>query len=196
MSEQQQKTAEQIFKELSAPFTKEVNGQVKPDHKWLPKDGKSNATKFRCMPYISGGQVRDRLNEVLGVNGWMFESKLETDGTRTGSLSLYVNGEWISRDGVGVKSNQQGEKGAETDALKRAARNFGVGAYLEKVAQRFVDKQGKIPVDKNGRKLYGDDLHNYLNGWSSGQGIMMQLLLLDKSYWNMPEFQSLFNKLK
>ena len=196
MQEQEQKI-KAILEALSAPFTRAVGDKTYPSHKWLPKDGKSNAAKFMCMPYLSGGQVRDRLNEVLGVNGWMLKSKLELDGTRTATLSIEVNkGVWIDRDGVGVKSKQEGEKGADTDALKRAARNFGIGAYLEKLAPFWIDKKGKSPADKNGRALYGNNLHNYINGFSTEQGMLAQILMFNKAAWNIPEFQTLWNKFK
>ena len=199
MEEQQQQLedkARAIFTKLSAPFTKNMNGKIHPAHKWLPKDGKTNAKKFMCTPYVSGGQVRDRLNEVLGVDGWMFKSRLETDGTRTGSLSICIGEVWIDRDGVGTKSQQEGEKGAETDALKRAARNFGIGAYLEQLAPRWVDKNGKTPVDKKGRALYGNQLHDYLNGLSSEQGLLAQILILNPDAWKLQEFKILWDKLK
>lgn len=194
---EQEKKIKAILEALSAPFVRVVGNKTYPAHKWLPKDGKSNATKFLCMPYLSGGQVRDRLNEVLGVDGWMSKSKLELDGTRTVTLSIRVSdGVYIDRDGVGVKSKSEGEKGADTDALKRAARNFGIGAYLEQLAPFWIDKKGKSPVDKNGRALYGNNLHNYINGFSTEQGMLAQVLIFNKAAWNIPEFQTLWNKFK
>lgn len=199
MKEQEQQEDEvlKIFKELSKPFTRALpNGRTIPAHKWLPKDGKTNATKFMCVPYLSGGQVQDRLNEVLGVNGWMHKSKLETDGTRTGTLSLLIKGEWIDRDGVGTKSKDEGEKGAETDALKRAARKFGIGAYLEQLGPKWIDKKGNKPVDKKGRALYGNQLHDYLNGMSSEQGLLAQIIMFNRDAWAIPEFKTVWDKLK
>lgn len=197
MEEKQQQLedkAKAIFQKLSAPFTKVVNGRTHPAHKWLPKGNKPD--HYYCMPFLSGGQVRDRLNEVLGVDGWMFKSKLETDGTRTGTLSIKIGDAWIDRDGVGTKSKQEGEKGAETDALKRAARNFGIGAYLENVAQYRIKAANKKPIDNNGRVLYGDQLSNYINGYSSEQGYLMQMVLFNPKVWEMPEVKALYEKLK
>ncbi len=199
--ENEQKVRE-IFEKLSAPFTKTVNGKVYPAHKWLPKDFKSVPGKVRCFPYVSGGQVRDRLNEVLGVDGWMFKSKLEVDGTRTGTLSVCINGEWIDRDGVGTKSkenksdesNQDAEKGAETDALKRAAKNFGVASYLDNISHFFIGASGKKPIDNNGRPLYGNQLHDYINGYSCEQGLLTQILMINPKAWEIEEFKTLWNK--
>lgn len=196
-----QEEAKRILTELSAPFTRVINGNAYPDIKWLPKDGKSVRGKIICMPYLSGGQVRDRLNEVLGVDGWMFKSHLETDGARTGTLSIKIGSEWVDRDGVGTKSNQEGEKGADTDSLKRAARQFGIGAYLEKVGPRWVDAQnnrsGKPqPVNKQGKFLYGNALHDHINGLSSAQGLLAQILILDPKNWELNEMKILWEKLK
>lgn len=202
MSEEKQQTTEEKFKaeaarildELSKPFIRTISGRNYPDHKWLPKDGKSMANKIICMPFVSGGQVRDRLNEVLGTDGWMFKSRLETDGTRTGTLSISILGTWVDRDGVGTKSKQEGEKGADTDSLKRAARNFGVGAYLESLGRKYVDAVGGKPVDKQGKPLYGDNLNKYLNGYSNEQGLLAEVLIINPGAWQMQEFKDLWNK--
>lgn len=194
-----EKSIEDIQKALAAPFIKVVGKKTYPDHKWLPKDGKSMKEKIICMPYLSGNQIRDRLNDVLGLDGWMFDSRLETDGTRTASLSILVNGNWIQRDGTGTQSNTEKEKGAETDALKRAARNFGIGSYIDQIPQHFqkakANANGKLaPVDNNGRWLYGNNLNNFINGYSSVMGHLHQILVMDNSLWSMPEFQVLYNK--
>ena len=196
---QENRIAKEIFKSLAEPFIKTLNGKVYPDIKWLPKDGKSMKDRIICMPYLSGGQVRDRLNEILGLEGWSIRSKLETDSTRTVTLSIFVDGVWIDRDGVGTRSREEGEKGADTDALKRAARNFGIGAYLEQIGHRFVPakagRNGKpAPVDNNGRFLYSNQLHDFLNGYSTEQGLLAQILIMNPKAWDITEFKELWKK--
>lgn len=159
------KSGDEIMEALAAPFELVMpDGTIVPDIKWLPSH-KSSTDKIECIPYISGNQVRNRLNSVMGAK---WTDRLEKHEDRTiCTLSLLVEGDWMDRADVGTKTNVEAQKGEATDALKRAAKNWGVGAYLETIPSVIVDTKrisGKtVTVTPKGTPIIGNDLHNYIN---------------------------------
>ena len=201
-----QKSIEEIQKQLSEPFTKEVNGKIYPAHKWLPQETNDNNTKIACYPYVDRELVIDRLNEVIGIDGWQFLSIREADGSRTGTMSLFLNGKWIDRSDVGTENNSRNkekaskEKAANSDALKRCASQFGIGLYLNHLGIKWLPckqkSNGKYQAtDDQGNFLYGDNLHNYINGMSSAQGLMYHIFMLKPELKEDNEAISLWHKL-
>ena len=91
------------------------------------------------LVYITARDVMDRLDEVCGVFGW--QSNFDYIGDRMIcklSICLYSKGqevgewgrEWITKSDGADDSNIEGAKGGISDALKRAAVQFGIGRYL------------------------------------------------------------------
>lgn len=81
------------------------------------------------LVYITARDVMDRLDEVFGVGGW--QSRFEWVGNRMMcKLSAEVSGLWVCKSDGADDSNIEGAKGGISDALKRAAVQFGIGRYL------------------------------------------------------------------
>jgi hypothetical protein len=193
---------EELRKKLEAPFTRKVNGREIPCIKWLPKTVVGpNKDKFICIPFLDKNMVTQRLDDVFGIDGWQDKPMLQADGTVFNELSVLINSEWITRGDVGTKSQVEKEKGAATDSLKRAAVKFGIGRYLSELPATFcpakVGSNGKhSPVDDKGRPLYGNNLSNYINGQSIGQGLLYQLLKEIPSLWKRDDVKKLWEDLK
>lgn len=119
--------------------------------------------------YIREKAITDRLDEVDPSWTWeLLGEPKHRDGVVVQAGRLTVHGVW--RDGVGMESVRttktggeanEAEKSAATDALKRAARLFGIGRYLldlgkaQKPQQRQT--QGKQrQVDKETGEITGD----------------------------------------
>jgi hypothetical protein len=110
------------------------------------------------LTYIPVSEVITRLNRVFGVGGWSSQivsckrDELDPDYI-VASVTLSarvadsddVTGGWISHDGIGgqkIKRTKNGDivdlgdemKGAVSDALKKAAQQFGIGLYLARDA--------------------------------------------------------------
>jgi hypothetical protein len=87
-----------------------------------------------ALAYIDARDVMRRLDEVCGVDGWQNDYPW-SDGKRVvcriGILFSDSSGEeWIWKsDGAG-DTDTEGEKGALSDAFKRAAVHWGIGRYL------------------------------------------------------------------
>ena len=192
------KTPEEIMTLLAAPFTKIVGGKSIPNHKWKVQSFYSEKKKCMCVPFVNRTLVSQRLNDVLGLGGWMFELKEVSDGSKIGTLSILINGNWIERSDIGTKTDIEGEKGSASDALKRCATLFGVGQYLENINSKHFSTAAHgrsfVPVDKSGNKLLFDGLTNYCNGMSSKQGLLAEIIQLDKALWSRPEIKALWTE--
>lgn len=83
-----------------------------------------------ALAYIDARDVMDRLDEVCGPANWQTEFNETAKGRVIGRIGIRVDGEWIWKsDGAGDTA-VEGEKGGISDALKRAAVNWGIGRYL------------------------------------------------------------------
>jgi hypothetical protein len=163
-----------IFDKLSAPFeVLGADGKRYPNHKWFTKTKKGEFAI--CVPYIDATQVSGRLNEVLGVDGWSNTLiEMSSEHPIICELTLIVNGKEITRSDIGTSSNlvysekAAQEKGRASDALKRAAKLFGVGEYLSEIQPvklKKVASGGKTyAATEEGRALKtSDELTSYIN---------------------------------
>jgi len=119
---------------LSAPFDlKEV--------KFKPQV--VQGSRALALAYVDARVIQDRLDEVLGVEGWQDEYECLPDNTVVCRLRLRLGDVWVTKMDVGGPSEQPdgGDrmKAAFSDALKRAAVKFGVGRYLYRLPSQWVD---------------------------------------------------------
>lgn len=83
------------------------------------------------LAYLNTELVKERLDAVLGPDGWANDTTAVTTKEAeimTAKCVLTIGG--VSRSDIGDAGNNEKSKGAFRDALKRAANLFGVGAYL------------------------------------------------------------------
>ena len=84
------------------------------------------------LAYIDARDVQRRLDEVFGWDGWQTYYDETQSGRVICRLSVYDSdkGEWITKSDCAGDTAVEGEKGAASDAFKRAAVSFGIGRYL------------------------------------------------------------------
>lgn len=120
-----------IFDELRAPFPPE---QVK----WRVGATTKDKSKGMALAYVDARTVQDRLDDVLGPAGWQcrFHDMAGKTCCEIGVQTIKMERPddhpdvWIWKsDGAG-QSDVEGDKGAFSDAFKRAAVRWGVGRYL------------------------------------------------------------------
>jgi Rad52/22 family double-strand break repair protein len=96
-----------------------------------------------ALAYVDARVIQDRLDEVLGVDGWQDDYECLPDGSVVCRLRLRLGDEWITKVDVGGPSEQPdgGDrlKAAFSDALKRAAVKFGIGRYLYRLPSQWLD---------------------------------------------------------
>ena len=152
----------EIEKKLKAPFQINTPNGIMPAHKW--KVNNFVGDNCMCVPYIDARQVAQRLDEVVGADNW--ENILEpVDNGMLCTLIIHFGEKKIVKSDVGTSGNIEKEKSMASDAFKRAAVKFGIGAYLYDMQAVMLPKKGKYPTTKDGKKvLYtGDQLTAYIN---------------------------------
>ena len=117
----------QVLKALSAPFNpKDIEWRVQSATR------KNNQVSLLVLAYLDARAIQERLDEVMGVN-WQTEYFQIQVGQKEAfqcKLSLKVDGEWISRTDGAEASDIESVKGGHSNALKRAAVQWGIGRYL------------------------------------------------------------------
>jgi hypothetical protein len=107
------------------------------------KPGVVSGNRALALPYVDCRVIQDRLDDVLGLDGWQDQYTPLPDGSVVCELRCRIGGEWIVKTDVGSPSEQPdgGDrlKAAFSDALKRAAVKFGIGRYLYRLPPQWVD---------------------------------------------------------
>jgi hypothetical protein len=102
-----------------------------------------SGNRAMAMAFVDARTVQDRLDEVVGVEGWQDDYEVLADGSVVCRLQVCLNGIWLTKVDVGSPSEQPDDgdkrKAAFSDALKRAAVKFGVGRYLYRLPAQWVD---------------------------------------------------------
>ena len=106
---------------------------------WRVGSTTKDKSKGTALAYLNARDVMKRLDEVVGMENWK-DCYAETPSGRTiCTLKLRIDGEWIGKtDGAG-DTNVEGEKGAISDAFKRAAVKWGIGRYLYYLPAKWVE---------------------------------------------------------
>jgi len=103
------------------------------------------ATKGIALAYIDARDVMKRLDEACGVGGWQNRYSHVTNHGVVCEIGIKVNDEWIWKANGAGETNVEGEKGAMSDAFKRAGAQWGIGRYLYSLPNSWVDlENGRI----------------------------------------------------
>jgi len=116
------KTTEDLSFELAKAFD---NSEIQ----WRVQRQTRDGTSALVLAYVNARQVQDRLNTVMGIDGW--QCKHINYGPKTiCHLGLKFGENWVWRsDGAG-DTKFEADKGAMSDSFKRAAVLFGIGRHL------------------------------------------------------------------
>lgn len=140
-----------IFTELSAPFPPEavswrVGSSNKKKRQRDTNDQYAKATKGMALAFIDARDVMDRLDAVCGPGGWQCRYP-HANGKTVCEIGIKAGDEWVWKaDGAG-DTDVEKEKGALSDAFKRAAVRWGIGRYLYHLASPWVDLDDREQID-------------------------------------------------
>lgn len=112
--------------------------------KWRPGSKSRDGARAMAMAYIDARDVMDRLDTVVGPNGWHDEYSPLADGGYICRLTVLG----ITKTDIGYPNapgDVEAGKGAVSDALKRTAVKFGIGRELYDMPQFW------LPLDSGGR---------------------------------------------
>lgn len=147
-------TLDEIYKALKRPFEEK---QIS----WRVGSTNSDKTQGIALAYIDARDVMERLDNVMGLD-WQCKYS-HADQKTICDLGLLIDGEWIWRAGGAGDSDIEAEKGAVSDAFKRAAVLFGVGRYLYSLPNQW------FPITPFGRS-YKLDGTPVLPKWATPKG--------------------------
>ena len=110
--------------------------------------------KGMALAYIDARDVMERLDEVCGPENWQCRYPHATNKTCC-DIAIKINDEWVWKSNGAGDTDVEGDKGAFSDAFKRAAVLWGIGRYLydlgnvwvaiEARGRSFVINQSEIP---------------------------------------------------
>jgi hypothetical protein len=145
---------DEIYLKLKRPFdAKQIS--------WRVGATDSNKTQGIALAYVDARDVMQRLDDVFGLN-WQCRYSHAENKTIC-EIGVCIDGEWIWRAGGAGDTDVEAEKGAISDAFKRAAVLFGVARYLYSLPNKWV------PIDSKG-KSYVLKEHPALPAWATPEG--------------------------
>jgi hypothetical protein len=159
---------DQVYKDLQKPFDF-------TDVSWKINNYNGDKTKANITFHLDARAVQNRLNEVVGLLNWDFiaEPSDKDHGVR-GTLILRAEGKQAERDDIGYPNltktdvttalsgktaKDQQYKDAYSDALKRCAVHFGIGMYLYRLGNLWIE------LDSAGQKYLNKEQDTYIKKW-------------------------------
>jgi hypothetical protein len=128
-------TSFELFNNLSAPFPIEFI-------EWRIGSTTGDKSKGMALCYVDARAVMERLDSACNPGGWQCNYSQGVGGSIICNIGLRMQeGDWVWKaDGAGA-TDVEGEKGALSDAFKRAAVRWGVGRYLYDLKAPWVEIQ-------------------------------------------------------
>ena len=112
------------------------------DIEWrVQQSGVSGSSKpwVMVIPYITNRAIQQRLDDVVGIDGWKNEFKEATSGKGyLCGLSIRFGDNWITKWDGSEYTQVEALKGALSGAMKRTAVQFGIGRYLYSLDTEFA----------------------------------------------------------
>lgn len=147
-------THKDIDRSLKRPFpAKAISWRV----------GATNREKDKgiALAYIDARDVMRRLDDVFGIN-WQCRYS-HAEGKTICEIGCLIDGQWVWRAGGAGDTDVEAEKGAISDAFKRAAVLWGIGRYLYELPNNWM------PIKAYG-KSYTLESHPQLPDWATPEG--------------------------
>lgn len=138
-------------------------------YKWRVQGANKDKTKVQVTAYIDARQVQDLLDQHC-EHGWSSAFRDVAGGV---FCSIQIHGPdgelWVREDaGNRIEDNsqdqmfEQGFKAAASDALKRAAVQFGIGRFLYDIEKVWLPcNDRRQPLNERGEVIW--DLTEYMN---------------------------------
>ena len=149
---------------LSAPFN--------PSNiHWRVGATSGDKSKGIALAYLDARDVMGRFDEVCGLDGWEVKYPWSDGKKLVCEISVWNGERWITRANGAGDTDYEADKGAFSDAFKRAAVLFGVGRYLYDLPNSWlpIEQRGKsyvfsIETQNNLSERLGDWQTKYFRG--------------------------------
>lgn len=137
------------FKALAAPFPPE-------EVSWRLGSVSKDKLRGMALAYLDARNVMDRLDDVCGPSLWQ-ATYPHANAKTVCSIGILCGEHWVWKTNGAGDSDIEAEKGAMSDAFKRAAVLWGIGRYLYTLESPWVEveeigKTGKFRFAKSAYK--------------------------------------------
>lgn len=113
----------------------------------------------KVLAYVTNRAIMQRLDDVCGPENWRNEYRYERDGAVLCGISIYVrvpdkDAEWVTKWDGAENTGVEAVKGGLSNAMKRAAVQWGIGRYLYDLEEGWaaISDNGEHYVGKNDKK--------------------------------------------
>lgn len=100
--------------------------------------GSSGTMYALVLPYVTNRAIQQRLDDVCGAENWRNEYQYIEKAVLCG-ISIRMGIEWITKWDGAEETNIEAVKGGLSNAMKRAAVQWGIGRYLYRLDSVFVN---------------------------------------------------------
>lgn len=127
-----------------------------PSYHW--KVQTANEKGCTCVCFMDARDVQDVLDTAVGPANWQVTYPLR-NGQTICALSIFTNGQWVTKEDTGTDSDIEPEKGRVSDAFKRAAVAWGIGRFMYRLpvvrVKSTKNNRGKfVPADDQGNIIW------------------------------------------
>ena len=147
-----------LEKELKKPF---LPGEIE----WRITAKSGDKTKGLVVPYITNRAIQNRLDEVCGIENWKNEFFICPDNSKICGISIKIKDEWITKYDGASDTDIEATKGGISNAMKRAAVQWGIGRYLYNLPSHWVK------IKPQGKNYIIDDKLPELPSWALPENI-------------------------
>lgn len=119
-----------LQEKLSVPF-------LPSEIEWRIGATNKDKTSGIALPYITNRAIMNRLDETVGISNWKNEFFIQ-DKAKICGISIRIGDEWITKYDGADDTNIEATKGGISNAMKRAAVQWGIGRYLYKLPTMWV----------------------------------------------------------
>lgn len=115
----------------------------------------TDKSKGIALAYLTNRAIMKRLDDIFGPFGWKNEYREWKGNSQLCGISIKHEGEWITKWDGADDSATEAVKGGLSDAMKRAAVQWGIGRYLYQLENMWVPlkPQGRSHVMVNEPRL-------------------------------------------
>lgn len=120
-----------------------------------------------ALAYVDARDVMQRLDEVVGRGNWQCEYPWSDTKRLVCRIGIKIGGEWVWKSNGCGDTQVEAEKGAFSDAFKRAGVLWGIAQYLYDLPNTWVElqPQGRSYAIKESAKA---KLVKQLADWQKG----------------------------
>lgn len=136
----QSQDLDELFQRLREPFpAADVDWRI-----GQAGENKQGKVWAKVLAYLNNRCIQDRLDAVVGPANWKNEYEAGPQGGVKCGLSLRINDEWITKWDGAENTDIEAVKGGMSDAMKRAAVQWGIGRYLYELGEQWaiIDDNG------------------------------------------------------